>query len=308
MWYYNDGTDKPNGPHSEETIRQLTSQRVILPTTLVWKEGMTDWSAAEDSELRPFFGFPPSAAAVSPESRPTPSHQNYAYRQPEYVYRDISSLGFWLQLFLVFDMVVTIATAAFSSAMLEMMGMSGGSIPRFDVSPDMMGKFLAMSGVGVLSGLIGLVTIILFLVWCYRGSVNARALGASGMSFSPAWAVGWWFIPLANLIMPYFVVKEFYKAGKSPDNWQSEECDMIVHVWFGCWAGSTLVGWIIGCYAAFQSMSFAGGPQMYSQFAYIGIPSTMLQIAAGISAMVMIGRLSAYQKASAATKYAAPTA
>ncbi len=300
MWYYNDGTNKPNGPHSEETVRQLINQHVINSTTQVWQEGMAQWCAAQESGLRDAFGLSKLASMEGGTS--VSSNQNFAAVPQEYVYRDISSLGFWLQLFLAFDMVVTLVTTALSSVIVELLGLSGGGVPRIDLSPGMMGKFLAMTGFGALAGIIGLVTIVLFVIWCYRANANARALGATGMTYTPGWSVGWWFIPFANLIVPYFVVKEFYKAGKNPSNWQTKECDMIVHVWFGSWLGSILIGWVVGCYVAFQAFPFSDGSQIMAPSAYINIPSVMLQVAAGIAAILMIGRLSAYQRASAAVR------
>src|ERR1700754_3506800 len=55
-------------------------------------------------------------------------------------------------------------------------------------------------------------TIIVFAVWIHRANRNARALGAVGMRFSPGWAVGWFFVPIANLWKPYQAMKEIWQA------------------------------------------------------------------------------------------------
>lgn len=42
-------------------------------------------------------------------------------------------------------------------------------------------------------------TVIVWCVWQFRGQRNLVAAGRGGLRFTPGWAVGWWFIPIANL-------------------------------------------------------------------------------------------------------------
>lgn len=58
--------------------------------------------------------------------------------------------------------------------------------------------------------------VVFFLVWLYRCYNNLSALKARNLEFSPGWAVGWWFIPFANLVKPFQVVREVYNES-SPD-------------------------------------------------------------------------------------------
>jgi hypothetical protein len=62
-------------------------------------------------------------------------------------------------------------------------------------------------------------SVVVFLLWVYRSNTLARALGASAMEHTPGWSVGWFFVPVANLFMPYFVMKEIYLATCSPRNY-----------------------------------------------------------------------------------------
>ncbi len=55
-----------------------------------------------------------------------------------------------------------------------------------------------------------------FRMWLYRAVANNHALGADELRFSPGWAVGWWFIPLANLVRPVQIVAETWRAA-DPD-------------------------------------------------------------------------------------------
>lgn len=61
-----------------------------------------------------------------------------------------------------------------------------------------------------------IVTIVAFLMWMHRASANCVALG-SEMRISPGWAVGWWFIPFANMVMPASAMLEIARESEPPD-------------------------------------------------------------------------------------------
>ena len=56
------------------------------------------------------------------------------------------------------------------------------------------------------------VTALFFFVWIHRAHKNLKALGAHGLKYSPGWAVGGFFTPILNLVRPYQVAKEIWKA------------------------------------------------------------------------------------------------
>lgn len=53
-------------------------------------------------------------------------------------------------------------------------------------------------------------TVVVFLMWIHRANKNLSPLGANSVEYSPGWAVGWWFIPFANLVKPFNVVSEIW--------------------------------------------------------------------------------------------------
>jgi hypothetical protein len=73
--------------------------------------------------------------------------------------------------------------------------------------------------------------------WIYRISSNSHLLTQRPMQFSPAWAVGWSFIPLANLVQSYRVVSELYNVNRHPYDWDSSVSLLIV-----AWWGIALLG------------------------------------------------------------------
>jgi hypothetical protein len=73
------------------------------------------------------------------------------------------------------------------------------------------------------------------LRWLYLANFNARALGATDLEGSPALAVGWFFIPLANLVMPYLTLRDTWRASVRPRDWQAVRAPVPVALWWTCW-------------------------------------------------------------------------
>jgi len=63
---------------------------------------------------------------------------------------------------------------------------------------------------------------ILILKRIYQSNQNARYLGAKDMAFTPAWSIGFYFIPIVSLWKPYQAMKEIRQASQNPNNWQIE--------------------------------------------------------------------------------------
>lgn len=76
--------------------------------------------------------------------------------------------------------------------------------------------FLGIALISILELFLYVVTVILFLVWLYRVYQNLMPLRAPNPEFTPGWAVGWWFIPFANLVKPFQVVREAWRES-DPD-------------------------------------------------------------------------------------------
>jgi hypothetical protein len=60
-----------------------------------------------------------------------------------------------------------------------------------------------------------LVAGIAFTTWLVQARRNGGRLGGAP-AWAPAWAVGGWFIPVANLVIPYRVVGDVRRATLSP--------------------------------------------------------------------------------------------
>lgn len=64
-------------------------------------------------------------------------------------------------------------------------------------------------------GILSLFLFIPFLVWLDRAACNAHALAPGELDISPGWCVGCWFVPVVNLVAPYFVLSRLWKSSDS---------------------------------------------------------------------------------------------
>jgi hypothetical protein len=101
--------------------------------------------------------------------------------------------------------------------------------------------FALLFGSGVaLSALAGVFTVVAFLVWLFRAVRWAHARGLRPRS-SPAGAVATWFIPFANLVIPYHVVRSLHRV--STRNGPAARTDPLVRwpqifvIWWSAWLG-----------------------------------------------------------------------
>jgi|GEM_PF-1955869 len=89
--------------------------------------------------------------------------------------------------------------------------------------------------------LVVLLTAVSFLAWIYRAHKNLKALGATDLKYSPGWAIGGFFIPFLNIVRPYQVVSEIWRASRGETRWSDSagwiyaETPIFIAVWWGTW-------------------------------------------------------------------------
>ncbi|MEZ6241595.1 MAG: DUF4328 domain-containing protein [Phycisphaerales bacterium] len=184
----------------------------------------------------------------------------------------------------------------------------------------LVGGLIAMRGVGVFGGtrdndiislsmlvyglaalaqiLVFVPTVVLFCIWTFRSAVNARTLGARGFRITPGWAVGWYFIPVATLWMPFKAMSEIWRASIHPIKgddrtaWRNAPVGVLLQAWWTSWVLGTLVTNIASRF--FDEPSFERiGAWMIS----IGAG---LQILAGVLCIAVVSRLTTSQRRRAA--------
>ena len=76
-------------------------------------------------------------------------------------------------------------------------------------------------------------TVIVFLVWFYRVHANQRPLSAEKTTYSSGWAVGFWFVPILNLVRPVQIAQEIWR-NSNPDSDASGNSP-LVGLWWAMW-------------------------------------------------------------------------
>ncbi len=101
--------------------------------------------------------------------------------------------------------------------------------------------------ISVLQMLAYVPTALLFLMWFHRAYKNLAALGATDLEFSPGWAVGGFFVPVLNLVRPFQVATEIWKASDAStaagSAWRSSPPSPIIGQWWGGLLAGGAIGW-----------------------------------------------------------------
>lgn len=115
----------------------------------------------------------------------------------------------------------------------------------------------------------------------FRMMKNLHVMDAPGEKMGPGWAVGWYFIPFANLIMPMRGVSQIWRgtfalAGEPEPN-------ASIGLWWGAWILSNILAGV-----SFRMLLESGGmgefaptnPELYNIALWVGVASSVLGAAA----------------------------
>jgi hypothetical protein len=123
---------------------------------------------------------------------------------------DLDPLAWWLVTLLAIDVVIGPVNAVVSFLRLRGADLSMTVDARPGASPLNVETFRAYSGgpLTVPAGIVSVGVIVLWLLWQHRATSRLWAYGVHGLRVTPGWAVGWWFIPFASLVMPFVAMRE----------------------------------------------------------------------------------------------------
>ncbi|WP_436995683.1 DUF4328 domain-containing protein [Streptomyces sp. enrichment culture] len=131
---------------------------------------------------------------------------------------------------------------------------------------------------------------IVFIVWFHRARTNAEVFGPDEQRRTPGWAIGSWFIPIANLWIPRKI------AG---DIWDASELDKraprtVLNAWWTLWIVASLAG-----RSAERLWERAEEYDAIRRAALGLAASSVLDLAAAVAAVLFVRRLTAMQHAKA---------
>src|SRR5947199_1504714 len=88
----------------------------------------------------------------------------------------------------------------------------------------------------ILSGLVAVAIFVLLIIWLYRAAKNNEALGRQNPRLGPGWAIGGWFIPLANFVIPFIIMDDVWRGsdpsiGRGDANWRRSSTLAAIRAW-----------------------------------------------------------------------------
>jgi hypothetical protein len=123
-------------------------------------------------------------------------------------------------------------------------------------------------------------------MWIYRTNANAHAMGGD-VSITPGWAVGWFAVPFASLILPYQGVSETWLASHEMAGLDGEAGLPLVRWWWGLWLVSGFVG--------YGTFFMARDPELVEAESYALVVAALFQVALSLVLIRLMRRLAAVQ-------------
>jgi Domain of unknown function (DUF4328) len=111
----------------------------------------------------------------------------------------------------------------------------------------------ALPNVAWIPAVVSWAVIVVWLIWQHQATANLWARGYAGLKTRPGWAVGWWFIPFANLAMPLVSMLEVDRRS-TPDG-VPRRGGAVLGWWWAAWIASSIVpavgafGAVIGAFS-----------------------------------------------------------
>jgi hypothetical protein len=192
------------------------------------------------------------------------------------------------------SMVVSLLTAV--AALAKIVTGAASQIPN----DDEVGVFdFVDMGVGLIHFVVFIATVVAFCMWLYRSHKNLTALGNPKMALkhSAGWAVGSFFVPFANLIIPFRAVRETW-AKSDPevpfDNYvppSEPSAPPVMNAWWAFWLISNFVA-----NAAFRVWLRADTPGEMYLATWLDVFSEALSIPAAIFAILVVREIDRRQE------------
>ncbi|KOX26580.1 MULTISPECIES: DUF4328 domain-containing protein [unclassified Streptomyces] len=136
---------------------------------------------------------------------------------------------------------------------------------------------------------------IVFVVWFHRLRKNAEVWAGDLQGRKPGWAIGGWFVPIANLWIPRGIAADIWRASR----WQPYAADAarelaLLNAWWTFWVADVVVDRI-----ATQLYKGAETAGAYTTAASWSLAGYLLDIAAAVLAILFVRRLTSMQHAKA---------
>jgi multisubunit Na+/H+ antiporter MnhC subunit len=149
----------------------------------------------------------------------------------------------------------------------------------------------------ILSGLVGLAIFVLLIIWLYRAAKNNEALGRQNPRLGPGWAIGGWFIPVANFVIPFIVLDDVWRGSdpsvaRGDPNWRRSST--LGAIW--AWLVTAVIWYIPTVIASSTGDVDASEPEKVRRDDILRIIGAVAGIVAAVFAIIVTRRVAARQE------------
>ncbi|TDD71076.1 DUF4328 domain-containing protein [Jiangella aurantiaca] len=217
-----------------------------------------------------------------------------------------SSLGGLRTALTVLFVVISLASVLSIAAYAGRIGYVDDVVESGSIDPGRAEDADAFVGVAVLLWvLLFLAIAAVFIVWQYRHAKNARLLGAQGGVSGPGWAIGGWFIPLANLVIPAINLYGNGRVSGTEGRYGAateRRGPAVVVAWAVCWGLAASLE--RGAQASIPDSVSADYLDRLQSADGLALAANIGYIAAAVLAIVMVRTLTTRQEAALAARTA----
>lgn len=111
----------------------------------------------------------------------------------------------------------------------NLFSVSDAEIVDYDVATQLLAGLFLLAFIG---------SAVAFLAWLSRSVDNVAGLTGSQPLASPRWSIGWWFVPIANFVMPFRIVRDLNERMTRPGQ---PVAGALVGWWWTCFLGWSLI-------------------------------------------------------------------
>ncbi|GHF62716.1 hypothetical protein GCM10010504_33600 [Streptomyces griseus] len=126
---------------------------------------------------------------------------------------------------------------------------------------------------------------VVFIVWFHRTRRNAEVFDAGVQRMGPGWAVGGWFVPVANFWFPYRVASGVWEASaqtRADGAWRTVPRTPL-NLWWAAWVATLLASRVTG-----RLWERAGEPAEIARAAGLVAASDALDVVAAVLAILFV--------------------
>jgi hypothetical protein len=185
-----------------------------------------------------------------------------------------------------------------AALVIDVLWLQQQSAPDWTVN-DLITVSKLMDATSIAQVVVYLIGAMIFIAWFYRAYGNLPALGVPHPRHGRGWAIGSWFVPIANLFLPKQLANDVWRSGDpglSPGDpgWQAAPVAALVNWWWALWLLGGMTATLAG-----NLMSDADTLDAFRAGVIVDAASQVLGLASVLAAIAVVKRSTRRQESRA---------